>query len=472
MKLDIKTHFKGLVQKIYGDHIINEVFWTKFLSFIEKNTLHFFFGAYLKNSKKWNQTFIDFLDKESFKLIQSSKYLGRFIDNFYEEIQNINNNALQAWTKMIDILWDVHPYNSTKILVLDSEWNKKILYNGHLNSEKYIFDTLIDFDPQLKKFFPDIDIDKKINFRSYHEVENNLNLSELKQFYYNFWYIAPYMYLLRAIDITYDNIICQKTNPLFIDCETLFTPKLIFEDNNLYTIKQTWIIWWDFDFINNSAIFGWYYKSRSLFYPKISWFDTHEPEIKRLNYVSNRSKTIPLLEWMNIHPRDYLDEIMSWYQDSSNFIIENKNKLKDSFRGKSFYNRLVVNLSSYYEWLMRLMWYGELLWYDPIDMIKKHLISTNTLIDIEKTSDLIEDQLDRMKRGIIPLYYSDLHTKFVLNSHWKKVATLYKTPYESFTDHLVDMNTKLSENKEILRSEIERFNYTDISKQFRADYVQ
>lgn len=50
-------------------------------------------------------------------------------------------------------------------------------------------------------------------------------------------------------------------------------------------------------------------------------------------------------------------------------------------------------------------------------MIKKHLISTNTLIDIENTNDLIEDQLYRMNRGVIPLYYSDLHTKFILNSH-------------------------------------------------------
>lgn len=49
---------------------------------------------------------------------------------------------------------------------------------------------------------------------------------------------------------------------------------------------------------------------------------------------------------------------------------------------------------------------------------------------------------------------------------------LKQSPYESFVDHLVNIKNKLNKNKEILRSEIEKFDYEAIDKQFRADYVK
>ena len=91
-----------------------------------------------------------------------------------------------------------------------------VYYKNFPNYFPLIIELSATIFPELKNYFPNIELIEGWYKRTYVKVNKDGDEENVKQYYYNFGYILPLLLLLRTTDSNQENVLIDMPYPKFL----------------------------------------------------------------------------------------------------------------------------------------------------------------------------------------------------------------------------------------------------------------
>lgn len=262
--------------------------------------------------------------------------------NDYEEIQK----KYQIDGKLMKVHMDQGDSHCGKKTVILYEFEKGlIVYKPKSLVVDQKLNSLIDYINKKRIKYPLENIEviakEEYGWQPYIEYLACDSETEVQELYYKIGVYTCIFHVLLGTDFHSENLIVSKSNPFFIDLESLFqgydTQDLKIETahkKDLYNIKDSIIRTSLFPAkinkqaqIDISGITG--EGNKSIEKGKFTFENNYTDEIKivRKPFITDHKKNIPLLNNIRINPREYASFIIEGFNNCYDIIFENKEDL-------------------------------------------------------------------------------------------------------------------------------------------------
>lgn len=377
------------------------------------------FLSFLKHSNilKYIHKNIIFLIKGHIKTIQD---IVECINNDFKNIDDI------------EIIWDVHWKFHTKISITSFwkqfviTWNNFFSDNIIINLSTKILNTNLSW-LYIKKW--------NFYYRDFIAYSNNITNRNIAEcFYGDLWKKLAFLSALRSIDLHYENMLISDNNPYIFDFECILYPSII---NDEYSLSIAWILndtWWE-DF---TILSWWRWNRMSLLTPMLTsiW---RNPKIFWTSRSKRKMLHIPESYWKKINPYIFRNSFNHSFNETIKKIIKNRKEIENTLINNKIYNRILIRPTRVYYAIIRDFILEQSVTDNSIDykeFFYNQLIHLPIIPNIEKTDDLINSEIECLKVGVIPSFYSEIHEKLLFNSNEKIVSYLYETCFSVEKQHL------------------------------------
>lgn len=333
----------------------------------------------------------------------------------------------------IEIIGDIHWIQTTKLLLLFSNGEKKVvIWNRCANDfllawlEKFVGLKNISFfrytsrqDLVYREYLPYYN-----DFQSWVAIEN---------FYFNFWAKVAFCLALRVIDLHYENIFISNNDPIFCDLECAFAPLIHDEEYSIYLSGILDTPSWEESFW---PLFGGREQRMSLLTPILSSYWRY-PKISWTVFSKFQKMHIPQSSWKNINPFLYSDSFLKGFDKVANTIIRRKKFFISFIEHLSFINRILFRPTRVYvallsDMVMQISLYRlkdiDVFLYQKLDILP--LFSP-----VMDKKSLILEEINYLKRWLIPSFYTDIHDVKVFSERSEYLTTLFTSCGSEFRLH-------------------------------------
>lgn len=394
-----------------------------------------FYNKNLTNFYKYLEV-VD-LDKEEFSIVNLR------IKQFLEELSFLRS---KIDSKKIKILGDIHPKHSTKYL---SEG--KIRYKDYPDYG-VILDFIVDELLQETGYLPKIERDSKGNIsRSFIDIQKETDReSDIEEYYFNFGEFVSVLLYLKAIDINAENMIINLPHPVFFDMETMFSGE--FEDNfEEYGIKNTGVIKVE-ESNDTSLLTGGISPRKSLLKPMITGTYSKPKIVWRTNSRIGYDN-IPLLNGRPVDPNKYMKEFFKGYELCSSIILSRKDELLEKISNISAVVRVILRPTRVYRYAILKSCYPQIYRKQDLKEFLQKTLGEYNLIYKIKERNLLEMEVENLFSLVVPVFYSNIHSKEIICPNGGVVGEFKVSLFESWKKYVREvLNTQFFE---IQRSLIE-----------------
>lgn len=430
--------WKSLVFALSGKKRIFLYKWIqKYLLKVYKETMIVFLLSLFYKKKKPGQLFFDFLTDFIFNR-EDNPLLYDYIKDLMLDILKIQDlYASLPDLKNIEIVWDFHGYKNTKVLLIFEWWNKCIsIYNYPTDlcicwlmtdCLDWIKDKLVY--TRYNNFWLRDYIAYRNNFHSWHA---------LSLFYRKFWQQAAFLLALRTTDLHYENVLISEDSPVFFDLECVFAPRINDVDYSLYLsgilddpilTDSFWPLLWG----------RWIRKS--VLTPILSDY-WENPTIQRTSLSKNLPFHIPQSQNKKINPYLFYQEFYLGFSFWQKKVLKKKGKRIKSLKDKSLLNRILFRPTKAYFALLKDMNIRIAL-YDNVDIdsfLFEKLKSLPLFTNVRDINQLINSEIIQLKKGMVPIFYSEVHSGEVIDGDGQKITKLKTSCREEFINHINNLN--------------------------------
>lgn len=307
------------------------------IRFFRDSALVFFVSLFYKYHKR-NQTFFCFLKSlKFFREINSPLY--DYIYSHISFIENLVDFFSKKRTDIVDIeiIGDIHWIQTTKLLLLFSNGEKKVVMWNRCASD-FLLAWLEKFVGVKNLSFLRYTFGQDLVYREYLPYYNDFqSWAAIENFYFNFWAKVAFFLALRVIDLHYENIFISNNDPIFCDLECAFAPLMQDEEYSIYLSGILDIPSWEESFW---PLFGGREQRMSLLTPVLSSY-WRCPKISWTILSKFQKIHIPKSSWKNINPFLYSDSFLKGFDKVANTVIRKKKFFTPSVEQLSFINRIL-----------------------------------------------------------------------------------------------------------------------------------
>ena len=376
---------------------------------------------------------------------------------------------------------DVHQGGKTTALVTFAN-NIKIIYKPRTAGLDIAFGEILEsfnkFDKTLTlKSIKIIDCE---DYSWCEFVENTScnSVSDLEEYYKKTGVLLAFVYFLKGVDIHFENIIANGSNPVIIDLECLFHNSNVHFFNVLNTGMCPVLSLNGFD--NQAVDLSGMGASGDIRMDKKEWKWVHvDKDALNLEQVQSYIRprgNMPIYNEETISPKKYLKQILTgfdkaskWVKTIQNQIIRNEPHPFEGFQNKTF--RIIPRMTQDYIDILNNS-------YTPNSLVsaytRKESIWSNLnsfkvslpFLSVENKNKVLEAELVAIERLDVPYFTgetSNFHIKesrkTVLENHFEQ------TPYQSILAHIMRFDQKEAQTqKNLIQSSFVSCYNLDISK--------
>ena len=331
------------------------------------------------------------------------------IDILNESLININTGA-----------GDEHN-DGKSVIILEFENNKKILYKPRNLKLDYNFNELLKWlnTKGLTLELKDIKIIDKDNYGYVEFVNNSSCDSEelIKKYYIRSGYLLSLIYSLNGSDIHYENIIANGENPIIIDLETLFNPKIdlneLIDDGEKFAIEKIYesvlpigMLPLMFRSNNIEAEYGGLGANKEQLSPFKSYDiknrECDDISVEWANKTIGTQKNNPLLNSEIVNSNNYISEISHGFKEMYKLILNNKeaykNLVKELFDGIDV--RVLLRSTMEYSSLLDVSYHPDIL----MDKLTRRVLLCRIYLEEEKINNIKKLEYKSLLNGDIPYF--------------------------------------------------------------------
>ena len=369
--------------------------------------------------------------------IQQKNFILEAVSNFINDFLDIKN-TFNFSGKLTNIQRNLGDSHCGKKCVLIFCFEKgKIVYKPRSLEIDTNFNSLIDYvnKKSLKYKLKKINLIVKDNY-GWQEYIDYLGCSkkeEINEIYYKIGVYSCLFYILLGSDMHMENLIINKSDPYFIDIESLFQG---FNGNELKnetsyekvlgkirdSVLSTCLFPSSTSRNNNREISGITgHGGQCVEKGKYDFANNYTDQIKlvRKQFIIKDKKNIPLLNSKLINPKEYTSFILNGFDDCYNLILDNKtdfigengliynfsnNKVRTIVRNTNDYS-IVLNASTHPKYLINAAYRNKF-----FDRMWNILNTNNKFIDI------VPSEIKDLLNGDIPYFYSLVNSKSIYDS--------------------------------------------------------
>ncbi|MCB2356541.1 type 2 lanthipeptide synthetase LanM family protein [Clostridium estertheticum] len=431
--------------------------------------------TYRKNLYQEYSTLVELLDETMNDFISYiCEILIRTKDKIGMIEEKVNNN--QKLGKIVDIqlsLGDSH-CNGKSVAKIILE-NNKIIYKPRSLNSDINFQKILNL-MNSKKFLVDCTF-KLINMYStdncgwmeFVEYTKCNTLDESKRYYKRAGSLLVILYALNAVDFHFENMIACGEYPMLIDLESLFHTGL----RNLETEKESGYTK-AIEHIQSSVLsvgllpsilaIGKAGEKHSINVGGLSegveqlsplksivvgndYSDKIKVQFK--NRIMDPKENNPTYNGKQIDPAKYLDDILSGFETTYKWILENVEEFKQ-FTIKLFVqtrNRVIIRPTFIYSQLLNIATHPDFM----REKVHRDLLLSRVAIE-SKNNDLIEFELEIMKKHDIPFFVADFMSNTIFDFNGNCIKNkLEIVPLNGFYNKLDNLSLEdLKNQKEMI----------------------
>lgn len=379
--------------------------------------------------------------------MQQQKYILEAVSNLINDFEDIKTkfNLSGEFTNIQSNLGDSH-CGKKSVLIFNFQ-EKKIVYKPRSLDVDQSFNFLIDYinKKTLKFKIKKTDIIPKKNYgwQAYIEYLSCSNKEEVEENYYKIGVYSCLFHVLLGSDMHIENLVMCKSDPFFIDLESLFQG---FNGSDLkhetsyeevlakikYSVLGTCLFP---SSINRNTVkdisgitgHGGQYIQKGKYTFEYNYTD--QIKLVRKPYVIQHKKNIPLLNNQRVEPKEYTSFILDGFNDCYELILNNKqdfieengliykfntNKVRTIVRNTNDYG-IILNVSTHPQYLINAAYRNKL--FDRMWSI----LNTNN-----KFKDIVPSEIKDLLNGDVPYFYSLVNSRSLYDS--------LDNEYENFHD--------------------------------------
>ena len=380
------------------------------------------------------RAFFDYFSKKYIVLnklvdIAIKDYLSEIkaiIEHYYDDQNVINITFDKEFGKVIDILstsGDIHDGKSVKIIICEGG---KIVYKPREMLQDQLFGNIIQiisdhYSIDMKT--PKLLICKNYSWQEYVESRDFTTLEEVNTFYWKCGIYLSVFLLCGSSDMHYENMIANRSDPIFIDLETLLRAEVNSESAlQCYRDIRSSVLYTSllpivdekngFD-INFSALFIGKNKS-----DKMNNYHIVEDENKGYIYIN---KPVEIIKHnlgnqyygKTIMPADVMDYLLNGFDQGCSFIINNKKSIIRILNDPQYDHmkiRIILRATQIYSTFLSASHIPSVLQsYVQYDKVFKILQDAFTASKYGYSR--VNAEVQALKRGYIPYFYTEYNSK-------------------------------------------------------------
>ena len=434
----LRQYLKGYLfsTKNYSDSFTQEII-SRLEDWVLPTIVYDFYRTKSKNFSSFLEIFS--LDAIFDKYPLLKKRVLLFLDQSFKEYQSVSKFSHDDNFK---ILGDIHPDSVTKY-----SDKRFVYYKNFPNYFPLIVELSATIFPELKNYFPNIELLEGWYKRTYVKVNKDGDEENVKQYYYNFGYILPLLLLLRTTDSNQENVLIDMPYPKFFDFECIFLGDVgDFE----YTIGSSGIVKVEEE--DRSSLTGGKGKVKSLLKPMI-YGNEAEPKIKWVVQSKGRFDNIPRIFGKEVNPRDYMLHIERGWQEGAKKVLNNLDDIISIVDNIDISFRIILKATKVYRYLTLKSLYPQEYLKDPkLNKLVQELDNYPDILDVKHCGSR-RYEMESMKKCQIPVFYSKLRKNDIYSPKGDIVAEHKRTPYDIWREYVSGYNERFLDMQLIILKE-------------------
>lgn len=419
-----------------------------------------------------------------FWVINTNKFLDSLNNDYKEILKKIKVKSFIV-KNIISNLSETHNFGQN-IMVVETNNKRKFLYKQRSTDiEEKFFDLVkyLNTNLSIKQYVPWIINMRDRSWVEYIDYKESKTIEDVKNYYKRCGYFLSLFYVLGTTDLHSENIIASGEFPVFIDIETLITPRTLLNNKNLNKLNDyiddkyglsvsrigilpQWLLGPDTNIYSNSAIGG---SKTDIRYPAIIWKNINKDgmsyEYQGLPSKKDKNSVIYNKEVQS--PINYLKEITFGFNQCYDFLVQKKDDAEFIDRVKKFSKtkvRFVFRATKVYTLLTEYLNHPDYMKDGITRSLEFEILAKGLLMDTSKKYifwDIFEDELEHLQVNDIPHYICNT-TELGLYSIYGKVVK------KAFQCRGLD---KVLNNLQKLNSEDKAFQLEIINNSIRTDIL-
>lgn len=428
------------------------------------------------------------------------KSISSLVDNLDEIKTKFNIEIAGNTIENVDLgAGDTHN-NGQSVMIFTFKNEQKLVYKPKdLELEKcfYKFIAWINHETIKRKdilILPVTDSIYKEDFTLNEYIENYpcSSESEVEEYYKRLGEFLIILYILGGSDFHYENIIACRNMPYIIDTETLFQFNNIIEDvdsaeskigaetiNSVLSLCILPIMGLQQNQegkgIDISALNA---KQQQTPYKILQIKNPNSSEMK-FEYDFFEFKdgcSVPTLNGSKIRISKFISSFKQGFICMAQFILENKaevcSKINEIF-GTNVRARQITKATAAYASLLQFFNHPNYL----KDMFYLEKLLDNTCVYPYKNKEIYLSEINDLRKGDIPIFYSELNSKNIITSENEKIADYFnKRPIDISLDRINELNYSDIEKQityiSISLSEFDLMNNLAMAEINKIDYTK
>lgn len=321
------------------------------------------------------------------------------------------------------------PHNKGKsVIILTLDAGNKIVYKPRSLETDGLFQNFLNWFNQCasKNLYITKLIDKGdhgwVEYISYDPCENEL---EIKNFYNELGCILCILYIIRANDVHYENIIAHGSHPVLIDIETLFHNIIVPVDNDtaedeIYQLLERSVrrvgilptmVWGKKGQkgVDISAVGGYENQKVPIEGISISNLYSDQMKIDYKTYNLQAAKNIPYIKNKKVNVSDFTSEISKGFEETY-FLLSDKKIRKElvdqvmKFDNK--YTRCIAKGTQIYSSLLRVSYHPDFL---RSGLDREMLFSRlwRHAGDVKQLAQITPMEIEQLLDGDVPMFLTN-----------------------------------------------------------------
>lgn len=383
--------------------------------------------------------------EECNKVIEFYKAVEHNFLNDYKEIEK-RFNVSGKLQKVENNVGDSHR-GKQQVLVFYFEKGKLLYKPRNLGiDEKFI--KVIDYvNDELKSDLKYAKVYNRDKYGWQEFIENKecKTDEQVKGYYYKTGIFSAIFYIFMASDMHMENIVCNLSNPVFIDLESLFQVYKgkelsggdVYEEIGevlMESVLSTCLFPGNMNLSNGRDLSGItgcggqiIPKGKYVFENKY----TADMRIVRHDYVTEDKKNIPILNGIRVNPRRYTDEIIRGFEDMYDLVQNNKELfIKRGGLIEEFFDfpvRTIMRNTANYSVLLKASTESKYM----SDAAMRNQLFDRLWAIVENKEEfryIVQNEIDDLLLGDIPYFYTYINSSDLYNSKGETINGYQITP--------------------------------------------
>ncbi|WKZ30375.1 MAG: DUF4135 domain-containing protein [Candidatus Dojkabacteria bacterium] len=334
----------------------------------------------------------------------------------------------------VKILGDLHVATSMRY-----KQNNEVLFERRPYYDQALAKIIDNFFPELKDSFPAHRHADTIIYRQFIPVQiESSNGGQLRQYYYSFGKLSALLAYLRAIDVNAENIIAALPSPVLFDLECLFSPH--HPGSTKYSFRSTGIVKIS-DSYDMSAFTGGETPLDSYLKPLLGG-TVLKPQILWKVPSQGKFYNIPQINGINIHPQSYMKDLINGVNDAFKVLEKQHAKIKRIIEDNEIGIRIVLRPTREYRLILLQYYFPHIYEKNNFEeYLKQELQGIDYIYAFGEEQSSILHEIKALKKGVIPKFFAEIHSKEVITPAGDTAAILTDTPFDVWNEYTKNLSS-------------------------------